>query len=429
MSNSQDTEPSIDPRVRALLNHLRAIPPRDPEAEARGRAKYIAEVNELFNQGARPILNSKRSSPSNLQPKQSFTFATLRQSLAFTTLTVVLLIAFILFGGAGATAYAAQSSLPGDALYALKTGLEETQVRLSHDAARQAELHLDFAERRLVEIASLISQGRFEDIHTATSEFEAHVQQAIQSLEIVSAGDPARAKELTAHIAATLSSYTQVLQGMLTSVPDTVKPAVEKAILASRGSGPNEVEFEGTIEGITPDGWMISGKLVKATPQTEIKGNVAIGAMVQVHAVMYEDGSLTAREIEAVQNQGENLNDNVANSNTNDNIATDNSNDNSTVNENEGNNNDDSNSNSNDDQGEDNANQNSNENDDSGQNANNNDNDPHDDDENRNDNENDNLNENSDNQNDNDHDSGGHDNDNGGQENDNHDGSNDNGDD
>jgi len=427
MSNSQDTEPSIDPRLRALLNMLRATPPRDPKAEAYGRAKYIAEVDELFAQDAKPISNPDRNQLLGAQPKQRFTLASLRQSLAFTTLTAVLSIFFILFGGASATAYASQSALPGDALYSLKTGLEETQVRLSRDAARQAELHLDFAERRLVEIASLISQRRFDDIHTATSEFEAHVQQAIQSLEIISVGDPARAKELTVQITATLSSYSQVLQGMLATVPDTVKPVVEKAILASRGEGSNEVEFEGTIQEITPDGWMISGKLVKATPKTEIKGNVVIGTLVKVHAVMYEDGSLTAREIEAVESQGENLNDNVVNSNGNDNIATGNPNNNATVseNENEGLEDLNSNTNRNDNEGEDNTNQNDNDNDGSGQNVNENDNDHQDD----NANQNDNLDEHGDDTNDNNHDSGGNSNDNEGHDNDNSGGGNENGDD
>lgn len=429
MNDINNSEQPLDPRLKGLLDLLRRTPPRDPEAERRGRAKYLAEVDELFSEPTRPIASRLNSQTAGeRRPKGWLGLASLKPGLqprlAFTTLLVSLAIVALLFGGMGATAYAAQGALPGDALYSLKTGLEETQVKLSRDAARQAQLHLDFAERRLDEIASLIAQGRFDDIGTATDEFEAHVQQAINALETVSAGDPQRANALAAQISSALSRYAQVLKGMLTEVPETVKPVMEKAILTSEEES-REVEFSGAIESVSPDGIQINGKFVKIDDFTEIKGAIAVGAVVKVHALENADGVLVADEIEVTSGVGAGANENQ---NANENEAGDNLNENENENEDVDNINDnqaDDNLNENEAGDDDNANLNendNNENDDEDKNTNQNLNDNHDD---ENDNTGSNLNENdnhdndnlNDNDNEHDNDNGEHENDNGGENN------------
>jgi hypothetical protein len=73
-------------------------------------------------------------------------------------------------------------------------------VRLAADAAKIAELHLGFAERRLDEISGLIDEGRYGDIDRATQEFEYHVQQALIAMQTVAAGDPLRAQALAVRV-------------------------------------------------------------------------------------------------------------------------------------------------------------------------------------------------------------------------------------
>ena len=340
MTTHNDHEQPIDPRLKELLDALRETPPRNPEAEARGRAKYLAQLEAIYDQDTRPVAKAGTPSPRESRLKWPFSLGALQQRLAFTTVMAVLAIFLLLFGGAGATAYASQGALPGDALYPVKTSLEQTQVRLARDAARQAELHLSFAERRLAEIASLIAEGDFDHIETATGEFEAHVQEAIRVLDTVSAGDAQRAGELATQITSALTRYAGILKGMLVSVPDTVKPSVEKAILISeREEHDEELEFTGIVESISNEGFVIGGQLVIVTPQTEIKGELSVGAMVKVHATQAADGSMTAREIEVTVAGEENLNENENTNeltNANDNTGAANLNDNAIENENEG---------------------------------------------------------------------------------------------
>jgi len=42
MNTQNHSDPPIDPKLNALLDLIREVPPRDTQAEARSRAKYLA---------------------------------------------------------------------------------------------------------------------------------------------------------------------------------------------------------------------------------------------------------------------------------------------------------------------------------------------------------------------------------------------------
>ncbi len=59
----------------------------------------------------------------------------------------------------------------------------------------------------------------------------------------------------------------------------------------------DELEFVGTVETIDGDAWTVAGQTFTVTAATEIKGDIAIGDFVKVHAFPTDQG-LIAREIE-----------------------------------------------------------------------------------------------------------------------------------
>ncbi len=59
-----------------------------------------------------------------------------------------------------------------------------------------------------------------------------------------------------------------------------------------------EVRFTGTVQSMSSQIWMIGGKQVVITPQTEIKDNINVGDLVEVRALLQPDGSLVAARIE-----------------------------------------------------------------------------------------------------------------------------------
>lgn len=332
MTSLQEHEQPVDPRLEEMLDLLRHTPPMDQEMVARGQVKFLAEVDALFEPSSSSVFTWMTGwFSTQFQVKEKFAMTTSKQRFVYTTFGILLAIFVLLFGGATATAYASQSSLPGDALYPVKTGLEQTRVNLSNDAADQANLHLEFAQRRLGEMAALIAEGRFTSINEATSEFEYHVQQAIEAIQVVAVGDPARAEELAAQIASALSGYASTLSGMMVNVPDTIKPAFERAMMASHPIGSataeEEIEFTGEVEAMASDTWKVEGRVLSINSQTEIEGSIIVGDTVEVHAYVADDGMLTAREIELVVPE-DNGNEN-ANGNDNDDLEDyDNANDN-----------------------------------------------------------------------------------------------------
>jgi hypothetical protein len=70
------------------------------------------------------------------------------------------LILAMLFGGAGATAYAAGQSLPDETLYPFKTALEDARLALTSDPGAAIELLLELSNERAEEIRALVSAGR-----------------------------------------------------------------------------------------------------------------------------------------------------------------------------------------------------------------------------------------------------------------------------
>lgn len=308
MTNQPNFNPEPDPELAELLDSIRQVPARDPQAAGRSYARFLAEVDELYADA--PAATNPAPQPSGWGAWAAAFSAFVRrqaaapQRLVFSGLVAVLVV-LVLVAGASATVAVAQESLPGDTLYPVKVNLEDVQARLSRDAAAEARLHLSFAERRLDEIARLIADQRYDDIAIATSEFESRIQAAIDSLLAVAAGNPAEAQELARQISDALARYAQVLSGMLVAVPETVRPEVQRVIDLSQAGASvqdGEVEFTGVVESISPQSWQISGRTVGVTAATEIKGAIATGDPVKVHASLV-DGALQAREIELAGGQ------------------------------------------------------------------------------------------------------------------------------
>jgi len=225
----------LDPRLVELLDQLRAAPPRNPEAEAGGRARFLAELESLalplpsespWSRLTRRLDKWRNDHHEMEEIEMSFPKA----RLAFTAIAVIIIVFVFLSSGSALTVLAAQSALPGDALYPVKTTLEQTRLSLAQGGANRAQLQLEFAERRLGEIEGLIAEGRYNNISAATLEFETYIKNAIAELDTLSRADPARAASLMLQISETLSRYAVTLGSMLSSVPEPVKAEMQHAI-------------------------------------------------------------------------------------------------------------------------------------------------------------------------------------------------------
>lgn len=154
------------------------------------------------------------------------------QKKQFGMKSVVIIVATlaILFGGAGLTNAAAQSAIPGDALYPVKTTIERTRLSFSQDAGDRAALKMVFAEKRLDEVAKLINEGRFSEIRQAVLAFESEINGAILELDSLSKVDPARAARLAQEITSALTRYAESLATLAAAAPENVRDVVARAL-------------------------------------------------------------------------------------------------------------------------------------------------------------------------------------------------------
>ena len=74
------------------------------------------------------------------------------------TIKLALVLA-VIFGGAGVTTVAAQSSLPNEALYPIKLLLEDAQLSLAAGPDAQIDAQLDHAQQRVREMVQLADRG------------------------------------------------------------------------------------------------------------------------------------------------------------------------------------------------------------------------------------------------------------------------------
>ena len=80
---------------------------------------------------------------------------------------IIIAIVLALSAAGGGTIYAAQDSLPGDALYQVKLGIEEATMMSGGDDAARAERALNFAHKRVREMLTLTERERLGDLGVA----------------------------------------------------------------------------------------------------------------------------------------------------------------------------------------------------------------------------------------------------------------------
>ena len=292
----------LDSRLYEKLDLLRPTTPRNPETAARGRAKFLAELETLELPSPERARKGILPGWMTNQGKTGAVYASGRKArFSFSGAFLLITLLVFLFGGAGMTALAAQAALPGDVLYPIKTSMEQAQLALSASPAGRANLQMEFAERRLLEIAGLIEEDQFQEIPAATDRFEAHIRNIMVEVEDVANRDPQQAAGLSAQVSDALTRYAYTLSRMLEQVPEAVQVKMMRTIQNTWLAGNiGEIMFNGAIDSLGSHAWVIAGQAVAIYSSTEVKGTFAIGDVVQVHAVRNADGSLAARQIERV---------------------------------------------------------------------------------------------------------------------------------
>ncbi len=142
---------------------------------------------------------------------------------------VVLLVA-VLFASGGGVAVASARSIPGDALYPAKRGLEQARLALSWTAVGDISLLAQFSDERVREVQECARAGREADLLTGLKAYEETLGLLDDALQQNALSSDS---ELLDGIQARIDRQTDILNGLLGQVPPEALDALGRAIISS----------------------------------------------------------------------------------------------------------------------------------------------------------------------------------------------------
>jgi uncharacterized protein DUF5667 len=183
-------QPILDKELEDSLQVLRDVPERDANAALRGRNLFLAEARDLKHSVTPAAKRRHNKWMSKFQTLLPFR----KEGVpVFTQIISALLILTTLLGGAGAgTVYAAQSSMPDDALYSVKTWSENARLELAASPEKDVDLLLKFADRRVDEMLALAEEG-IEISEPLMTQLQEHLNLAAQLCDQTS--DPLQSRQ------------------------------------------------------------------------------------------------------------------------------------------------------------------------------------------------------------------------------------------
>ena len=144
---------------------------------------------------------------------------------------VVILAVVLTLSTVGGTAYAAQDSLPGDALYSAKLSAEQLTMMLQGDDVSRAERALNFADKRVKEMVTLNEEERPEDLDLAVEKYCYTLNVALSRMEEALNKGRSVAGDIAVLVARVTAQHLSTLDGLYDMVPDEAKPAIERAMV------------------------------------------------------------------------------------------------------------------------------------------------------------------------------------------------------
>lgn len=139
------------------------------------------------------------------------------RSFNYKSMAFAIYLSLILsIGLGGAASFVAEGSLPGDALYPIKTSVnEKVKEVLAFSTEAKAEVEAEISERRLTEAAELAANDRFDDNARAKVEvnFERHAEKVKSRIEeLRNKGKGKTATELSAKFENSLEVHARILE-------------------------------------------------------------------------------------------------------------------------------------------------------------------------------------------------------------------------
>jgi hypothetical protein len=229
-------KPIKDPDLQSLLETMDILKPlEDVPAPDLVRAQQARQAFLIRAKETLPVSNPELN--RHIGWKNTFKK---ERSPMFTFARILILLA-VAFGGTTATAFAAQESLPSEALYPIKTFVEDVRLALTSDPEAEVDLLLQFSDERMEEIAALMEQGLPVPEAVAT-QLQSHLNTALKTCAEL---DDAALLKLMAQIQERSQEQLKVLEKLGEGSANQPEDAL---LLATQAMNNLRVTAEGALE-------------------------------------------------------------------------------------------------------------------------------------------------------------------------------------
>ena len=218
LMDAPEAQPSSEAVAQGQERLLLALERKRTEAAERGSV-----LGRLFGSVARVLrLSPDRdgiSEPPGPGPKPTTSL--------WPRLAAALAVMLVIVLGGGGVVIASDGALPGDLLYPVKRTTESVRLALTFSDTAKAELHLDFAERRVEELTEAALKGEPELVAAWPEKIASHLESA--RLAVEGKGPSGALTDLSARIEQSAISQLAVLEVVLETVPEESRAVVEGA--------------------------------------------------------------------------------------------------------------------------------------------------------------------------------------------------------
>lgn len=184
-------------------------------------------------------------------------------------------IVLIVFGGSVATVSASYNSLPGDTLYSVKILSEGAQLTLAAGRENKARMRMDFAGRRLDEVAKLVDSpdpDKDRKIGQAMGYFNKNIQTVNKEIDEIKQAQSKKMVEVAKDVDRRAEEYEEAIKDTISKVSVENQKEAKKAKAAVEEVSVKAVEvlvekhLSGEGEGVTEEEVIekISKKIKKA---------------------------------------------------------------------------------------------------------------------------------------------------------------------
>ncbi len=212
------TDREIDDYGKRVLAPLRQDGNIDPQSAAETKKRFLMQAESL-----RQGLNSQPETRNNLKrPGKTSAFRIFQRYSGLKAVMALVVAALVILSGSSITVAAAQSSLPGEPLYAIKSWSEDMRLSMTHSTEDKLNLTLDYTNRRLDEISGLLAGGKALN-DNASDRFQEELENALQ---LAAQLDDSQMQHALGQIKKHAESQGMTIEELIDKLPPQAEPAI-----------------------------------------------------------------------------------------------------------------------------------------------------------------------------------------------------------